>query len=44
MNGTTKNSCPNCGEEISEEDIVCPSCGTLIAEPAYDALADDEDE
>lgn len=28
--------CPNCGEEISEDDSVCPHCGALIEEPAYD--------
>jgi transcription initiation factor TFIIIB Brf1 subunit/transcription initiation factor TFIIB len=28
--------CPNCGEEISEEDSVCTRCGVLIEEPAYD--------
>lgn len=28
--------CPICGEEISEEDSICPSCGVLIEEPVYD--------
>ena len=32
--------CPNCGEEISEEDSVCPHCGVLIEEPCYDAIVD----
>ena len=36
--------CPNCGEEISEEDSVCPYCGCLITEPSYDAISDEMDE
>ena len=35
--------CPNCGEEISEDYVVCPSCGCLIEEPTYDIEADLED-
>ena len=34
--------CPNCNEEISEEDVVCPNCGSLIEEPCYDAMDDEE--
>ena len=34
--------CPLCGEEISEDDVICPSCGCLVEEPAYDALSDEE--
>lgn len=36
--------CPLCGEEISEDDAVCPSCGCLIEEPDYDATSDIEDD
>ena len=36
--------CPNCNEEISEEDSVCPNCGCLIEEPCYDAISDEEDD
>ena len=36
--------CPNCDEEISEEDSVCPHCGALITEPSHDAYADEMDE
>ena len=36
--------CPNYGEEISEDDVVCPSCGCLIEEPTYDTEADLEDQ
>ena len=36
--------CPNCGEEISEEDSICPHCGALIDEPCHDAISDEEDE
>jgi len=35
--------CPNCGEEISEEDSVCSHCGALIEEPCYDTMADKVD-
>ncbi len=31
------------GEEISEEDSLCPHCGALIEEPAYDAISDEMD-
>lgn len=36
--------CPNCGEEVSEEDSVCPHCGALIEEPCYDIESDLQDE
>lgn len=36
--------CPNCGEEISEDDAVCPSCGCLIEEPCHDIVSDLADE
>ena len=36
--------CPNCGEEISEDDVICPNCGCLIEEPAYDIESDLQDE
>lgn len=38
--------CPLCGEEISEQDSVCPHCGALIEEPCHDIesdLVDEED-
>lgn len=35
--------CPNCDEEISEEDSVCPHCGSLITEPSHDSISDEED-
>lgn len=35
--------CPNCGEEISEEDSVCPHCGALITEPSHDGISDEQD-
>jgi len=35
--------CPICGEEISEDEIMCPHCSSLIEEPCYDAIADEED-
>ena len=35
--------CPICGEEISEDEVVCPYCGSVIEEPSYDAIADEED-
>lgn len=34
--------CPNCGEEISEEDSVCIHCGALVTEPSHD-IEDDLD-
>ena len=36
--------CPNCGEEISKEDAVCPHCGSLIEEPCHDAISDEDEE
>ena len=36
--------CPVCGEEISEDDVICPSCDSLVQEPAYDAVSDEQDE
>jgi len=36
--------CPNCGEEIAEEDSVCSHCGALIEEPSYDIESDLQDE
>jgi len=44
---TKKRVCPICGEELSEADLICPSCGCYIDEPAYDIeddLDEDEDE
>ena len=35
--------CPNCNEEISNEEAVCPHCGSLIDEPCYDAISDTEE-
>lgn len=43
MNSPQENSCPICNEQISEADAVCPHCGALIEEPAYDAISDEED-
>jgi len=36
--------CPLCGQEISEEDSVCPHCGALITEPSHDAISNEQDE
>jgi transcription initiation factor TFIIIB Brf1 subunit/transcription initiation factor TFIIB len=38
-----KKRCPECDSEIDEYEYVCPECGCYIAEPAYDAM-DNEDE
>jgi len=38
-----KWKCQICDEELSEDEIICPSCGSYVEEPAYDAM-DDEDE
>ncbi len=40
----TTAQCPLCGEEISEDDAICPSCGCLLEEPCYDEILDEMDE
>jgi len=41
---TKKRKCPVCGEELEEGDLICPTCGCYIDEPAYDIEADLQDE
>ena len=38
-----KKRCPICDTELDEEEDICPECGCLIDEPAYDAMDDEED-
>lgn len=38
-----KRKCPICGQELSEDDSICPNCGACQDEPCYDA-DDDLDE
>ena len=35
--------CPMCGHENPEDTEVCEVCGAYREEPAYDAIADEED-
>ena len=43
MNKQETWTCLNCGEENSSDDDICQSCGAYREEPAYDAIADEED-
>lgn len=38
-----KMRCPICDAEIDEDEVICPDCGSCIEEPAYDAIADEDD-
>lgn len=38
-----KKRCPICDAELDEDEDICPECGSMVEEPAYDAM-DDEDE
>lgn len=38
-----KRTCPICGQELSEDDDICPNCGAYQDEPCYD-IEDDLDE
>ena len=38
-----KKKCHICGAELSENDVICPKCGSYVEEPAYDAISDMED-
>jgi rRNA maturation endonuclease Nob1 len=38
-----RKRCPICDEELSEDDVVCPSCGSCVDEPVYD-IEDDLEE
>jgi len=37
-------TCPICGHENPEDTEVCEVCGAYREEPAYDAIADEEDD
>lgn len=37
-----KNFCPNCGAELSRDDIFCGSCGTRIGESELKKAADEK--
>ena len=44
---TKKRKCPICGEELEEDDLICPSCGCYLDETSYDSevdLSDEEEE
>ena len=39
-----KRECPVCGAELNEDDEICPTCGSYVEEPTYDAEDDLDDE
>jgi uncharacterized membrane protein YvbJ len=39
-----KRTCPICGHENPEDTEICEVCGAYREEPAYDALANEEDD
>jgi transcription initiation factor TFIIIB Brf1 subunit/transcription initiation factor TFIIB len=36
MENSDPLKCPICGSQITEEDSICPHCGSLTEEPVYD--------
>ena len=42
-NVSGKWTCPICGHENAGDTEVCEVCGAYREEPAYDAIADEED-
>jgi predicted amidophosphoribosyltransferase len=39
-----KRKCPICGNELNEDEDVCPCCGSLVEEPCYDQMDDEGEE
>jgi ribosomal protein S27AE len=42
-NEKKKRECPICGTELTEDEDICPNCGSLQEEPCYDAEDDSEE-